>query len=284
MASLFVKDLTSLDLSDGSVIDGLVGDTLMADVVLKGELNPQNFVMDFGLVKKQIKALLDGALDHKLVIPEKTPGLAREYVKDLGEKPESIRLELPCRGGTLEYHAPREAVSFIAGDRVDVPALEAHCQEILKEQLPSNIQEVTVRLREEHRAGYFFHYSHGLKKHEGHCQRLAHGHRSTLAIWENGERNGELEKEWAARWDKKFLGTGEDLAEQEDGHHLYRTRSSQGDFLLRLPKDCCEPVPMDTTIECLADYIAGSLKEQHPESEFRVEAYEGIGKGAIAVR
>ena len=43
-----------------------------------------------------------------------------------------------------------------------------------------------------------------------------------------------------------------------------------------------EVVDCDSTVELLADWIARQLKSQSPQSSFKVIAFEGVGKGAIA--
>ncbi|MBR9870490.1 MAG: 6-pyruvoyl tetrahydropterin reductase, partial [Gammaproteobacteria bacterium] len=40
----------------------------------------------------------------------------------------------------------------------------------------------------------------------------------------------------------------------------------------------------DTTVELIAAHMADVLKAEFPADEIRVKAYEGVGKGAIAVR
>jgi hypothetical protein len=40
----------------------------------------------------------------------------------------------------------------------------------------------------------------------------------------------------------------------------------------------------DTTVELIAAHMASRIKTEYPEDSVRVKAYEGVGKGAIAVR
>ena len=56
----------------------------------------------------------------------------------------------------------------------------------------------------------------------------------------------------------------------------------QGRFEMLMPRGECEVIPADSTVECLAQYIADQLKGDWPDSNFKVFAFEGVGKGAIA--
>jgi hypothetical protein len=42
-------------------------------------------------------------------------------------------------------------------------------------------------------------------------------------------------------------------------------------------------IETDSTVENLAQHIAATLKSEHPEDDFRIEAYEGVDKGAIGL-
>ena len=58
--------------------------------------------------------------------------------------------------------------------------------------------------------------------------------------------------------------------------------ASQGYFELSISEAVIDILPVDSTVECIAQHIAQTLKLDNPDSSFRVAAYEGVGKGAIA--
>jgi hypothetical protein len=80
----------------------------------------------------------------------------------------------------------------------------------LNTTIPGDIEKLHVSLNTELIGGAFYHYSHGLKKHNGNCQRIAHGHRSKIEIFVNGTRQPEMEKNWANQWQDIYIGTQED--------------------------------------------------------------------------
>ena len=153
--------------------------------------------------------------------------------------------------------------------------------------MPDNVQVIRIRLGTEQITGTWYQYSHGLKHHCGNCQRIAHGHRSRIEISRNGARDPELEKAWAERWRDTYIGSREDLAGETTHagtpylHFAYS--SSQGAFELELPKRACQLIDTDSTVENIAGHIAASLKQEYPDDTFEVRAFEGVGKGAIAV-
>jgi hypothetical protein len=166
---------------------------------------------------------------------------------------------------------------------------------VLAKRLPGNIKDLSLTLRHEAITGAFYHYSHGLKKHDGNCQRIAHGHRSPIEIHVDGERDGELELNWAERWGDIYLGTEADKVALTDlalspraktllgEHHTgFKYMAPQGLFQLAIPTAEVEMIDTDTTVELLACYIAREVKKMVGDKFVKIVAYEGVGKGAIA--
>ena len=162
------------------------------------------------------------------------------------------------------------------------PRLEAAVRAVV----PGNVSDIAVRLREEEIVGASYRYSHGLRDHDGLCQRIAHGHRSRIQIWRDGERSRELEEQWARRWRDIYLASREDVvgggtaAGPATVRVAYAAR--EGVFDLVLPAERCEILPAETTVERIAEYIAARLKAENEHSDIVVRAYEGVNKGALA--
>lgn len=281
MATLFVDNLTVLDFSYLHPKRGMVGESWMVDLELGGDLDAQGMVFDFGEIKRAIKQTLDGLADHRLIVPSDHENL--EILHPEGH----LSLEWRYKNGTIRMRAPEDSVLLLPGEEVSKGALTLHLIDAVQKVAPDNVNEVLIHLREENLGtAPFYHYSHGLKKHEGNCQRIAHGHRSGIQIFENGRRSRYWEKLWADRWEDIYIASREDLEGtyfiDEVPHHRFRYSASQGDFELIIPEDHCYLVDSDSTVECLAEHIAVELAKEAPGKHFRVRAFEGVGKGALA--
>lgn len=281
---LFVRDLTVIDFSYLCEARGMLGESYIVDVELHGALDDTSMVLDFSHVKKIIKREIDQLVDHKLVIPEQSEALSSE-VKD-----GTHILRFNSQRGLIQMAAPQQAVAGISANKIDEQTVSEYLQQCIKPLLPANVEKVVLSLRAEQSSGFYYHYSHGLKKHDGNCQRIAHGHRSTIQIYSDNMLSPRLNKYWSERWQDIYLGTEEDLCTADalqwlsantDSYH-FRYQAAQGWFELTMPKQHCEIVSCDTTVECLADYIAAQLKQLDNTKQFKVVAYEGVGKGAIA--
>jgi 6-pyruvoyl-tetrahydropterin synthase len=282
MTILFVNRLTVIDCSYLSPTRGLVGESWQVDVELEGSLDEQGMVLDFGAVKRRIKQLIDEQFDHKLLVPADNAGLQVE------DGPHGLQLSFRLDDGRwIEHRSPRDAVRLIPCERLASDRLAQIVGDFLGPYTPDNVDAVRVRLWPETIEGAYYHYSHGLKHHDGNCQRIAHGHRSRIEILRNGQRTPTLEREWAERWRDIYIGTRADLAgrSQRDGvtYCEFAYQARQGAFGLRLPATACYLIDADSTVENIAQHIAEALKREHPADSFRVYAYEGVDKGAIGI-
>ncbi|MEH8020772.1 6-carboxytetrahydropterin synthase [Rheinheimera metallidurans] len=281
---LFVRDLTVIDFSYLCEKRGMLGESYIVDVELHGGLDQTSMVLDFSHVKKLIKRTIDELVDHKLVLPEQSAALSLSVIE------QTHILRFNSQRGLIQMAAPAQASVAIATTAINEHSITEFLQQVLKPLLPDNIDQVIFTLRPENSTSFYYHYSHGLKKHDGNCQRIAHGHRSTIQIYTDGMLAPRLNKYWSERWQDIYLATAEDVCDAAAMQHLragnddysFRYQAAQGWFELTMPKAHCEIVSCDTTVECLADYIATELKLLDQTKQYKVVAYEGVGKGAIA--
>ena len=284
---LFVNDLTVIDFSYLCTQRGMVGESWIVDLTLHGELDEQNMVLDFSKVKKQVKRIIDDTVDHKLAIPTEYSGVNVQHI----EGQDYIKVEFESVGGEkIAISSPSDAYCFVDADRIEMSHVIKHLASVIKPQLPANVKKVELSLRAEDISGFYYHYTHGLKKHDGNCQRIAHGHRSKIQIFENDMKSPRLEKEASKLWEDIYVATDEDeVAESElefisktQSQVAYKYESSQGKFELAMEKASVYSMPVDTTVELIAQYLADKLKAQYPHNSYKVVAYEGVAKGAIA--
>lgn len=275
---LFVDNLTNVDFSYLDHRRGVVGETWLANAGLDGALDSQGMVCDFGIVKKTLRNWLDEELDHRLLVPTRSPYLQLEQDSD--------RIAITWQlsdGEQIRVSGPEQAFALADVEEISTESIAAWSVLQLASAFPDSVEQLRLDFTSEAIAGAYYHYSHGLKKHAGNCQRIAHGHRSTIRVFIGSERSEEWEKKWAERWRDIYLGSREDLLTDSDWETLrFAYSAQQGDFALEIPARRCEILDCDTTVEQLAQYIATAIAAQEPGREITVRAYEGIGKGAIA--
>ncbi|WP_075185618.1 6-pyruvoyl trahydropterin synthase family protein [Teredinibacter haidensis] len=279
---LFVDNLTNIDFSFLDAQRGLVGETWLASVELDGTLDEQGMVCDFGIVKKKLREWLDTTLDHCLLVPQQSA------ILQLQEHNGSYGINWHLHSGDiLKCASPKQAITLIDAESITAQSVAQWCIQKLKAEFPDTVQSLTLKFTCETIDGPYYHYSHGLKKHKGNCQRIAHGHRSKIEIWRNGNLStGDME-EWAQQWKDIYIGTREDLCSTSESafdpdNVAFAYCSQQGEFSLSLPKKHCYLIDTDSTVELIAQHIATQLKQRYPSETIVVKAYEGIGKGAIA--
>jgi len=277
MTSLFVEQLSVIDCAYLDAQRGLVGESWIVDIELEGDLDDQSMVLDFGEVKKRLKRALDASADHTLIVPLRHPDLELQRHKG--------RISLVFHGpaaGPIEHHAPAQALTLLEAAQVDGGSLAAHLQPILAREVPANVAQLHLKLRHERIDGAYYHYTHGLKKHQGYCQRIAHGHRSRIEIRLDGDRAAALEAAWAQRWRDIYLGTREDLVRRQNGRLRFAYTAAEGAFELELPENRCDLLDGDSTVERIAEHMAVRTAAEHLHGSVEVRAYEGVMKGAMA--
>ncbi|SDG55405.1 6-pyruvoyl tetrahydropterin synthase [Onishia taeanensis] len=278
--TLFVNGLTHLDASLWCSTRGLIGVSWQVNAELDGELGEDGMLFDFGQVKPWIKSRLDDSADHTLIVPTEAPGVT---VSECSEGL-VIRTTTPY---AMEVRGPHQAFTLVPWTQITPTALAEHFSEQMLQDPPPRVSAIRLSFEDEVLSGAAYTYSHGLRRHSGNCQRIAHGHRSPLHIWQAGKRAPALEADWAERLADRYLVDASDILDDPEaaakGELTTRYRAPQGEFFLRLPRERCVTLPTATTIEQIAAWLAKKVAGETGEAT-RVQAFEGIGKGAIAER
>jgi len=278
---LFVDNLTVVDCSYLHADHLVEGESWICNVSMRGALDEQSMIMDFSTVKKVIKHAIDRMPDHSLIVPTRAEQL-KEFSCHNGIATLIWRTK---NGQELVHEAPEQAIWQLPAEAVTPQAVAEHLAACILPLLPDSIEAIEFHLYPEQLTTPYYHYSHGLKKHDGNCQRIAHGHRSKIEIWKNGVLDMANMQAIAKKWEHIYIGSAEDIVAEFEhlGEIYYRFsyQSGQGRFTLALPRSRCDILPCDSTVECIAAYLASTLKAAQPDAVFRVKAYEGVSKGAI---
>lgn len=274
---LFVDNLTNVDFSYLHPQRGLLGESWLVQLVLDGNLNEQGMICDFAIVKKAVKQWFDSCIDHALVVPTGMTNLTTRQVK--GET--TVTWQYPD-GGEFFCRSPEQAIVLVELDQVTETSLAKWCKERLLELFPEEVQGLEISFVPEAISGAFYHYSHGLQQHDGNCQRIAHGHRSRIEIFLDGQRDTGVEQQWAETFHDIYIGTRSHLLSASADEHHYCYEAPQGEFEIRLPARHCYLIDTETTVEQIACHLAAQVKLSYPDSDVMVRAFEGVGKGAIA--
>ncbi|GAK21313.1 LOW QUALITY PROTEIN: NADPH-dependent 7-cyano-7-deazaguanine reductase [Vibrio sp. JCM 19052] len=290
--NLFVNDLTVIDASYLCETRGMVGESWILDVVMHGDLNEMSMVLDFSKVKNKSKQLVDQYVDHRLLVPVKNSAVERANTKEGYTQVDLMRGEK-----SIHLHCPDEAFCFVDAQEISIESITQHIHQVLQGHLPTNVASIDVTLRHEKLDGAYYHYTHGLKKHDGNCQRIAHGHRSPIQILVDGQRDTAREEllRSVGRTSTSLLSKLVEISHLElsehaslincDTHFGFRYTTSQGDFQLAIAHSETEVLNTDTTVELLAVFIANEIAPSLEEGQsLQIIAYEGVGKGAMAFR
>ncbi len=287
--SLFLSDFTVLDYAFVDAQTGVTGDSYFVSAELLGETDKKDFILDFSLAKKMLKALVDDAFDHRLLVPVGS-GTARLS---------GGKMLIQCASGfSWEYDCPREAFELFPDSEINAEVLQHHLAAAAKAKLPANVREARFTLSSPARFSTEanFRYTHGLRFHDGNCQRLFHGHRNPIEVWVSGERAPKWEKLLATEWhDAHFVSAPTlvnrraldlPLGVRQAGHPgtaevMYQ--SGQGIFRALLPASRVILVENEPSIETMSELASETLVRHGLAGEFKVVAYEGLNKGAAFV-
>jgi len=277
---LFVDNLTNVDFSYLHPQRGLLGESWLVQLELDGSLNEQGMICDFGTVKKAVKNWFDDVVDHTLVVPAAMARLGVEQADGYTTIDWTYEDGQPFR-----CYAPDEAITLADLVEVTEVTLAQWCHDQILALFPAEyVQGLVISFRPEVVEGEYYHYSHGLQQHDGNCQRIAHGHRSTLEIFLDGRRDAVLEQQWAETLRDIYIGTQAHITAQDELLHHYAYQAPQGSFELTIPASRCYDMDTETTVELIACHLADQVKAAHPDQAVRVRAFEGVGKGAVAER
>jgi len=290
---MFVRDIDHLDAALFCPEAGIIGATWHVDVELEGMLDANGFVFDFGLVKKKFKETLKKSLDHALLLPKLSEQVSyRDGKNDIELTMKTFSAE------TWTYQCPPAAVYFINSKVVDGSSIAAALEHEMAVHLPQNVVQFKVSLREEFiQEGSVFRYTHGLPGHEGACQRLFHGHRSKIEIYENGIRNFQIEKivsEELFHNRIHILSPGQiisgNLKKFQTGSYgdmiEVSYTSSEGRFEGSIPANRCLLFENSTSIESISQNLINYILNHSsikPQGSLMVRCFEGINKGGEAI-
>lgn len=267
----------------------MVGESWIVDVILNGDLNEESMVQDFGKVKKNLKRLIDDYVDHKLCVPAEHANANIRH----DEATEQVEVTFTLHSGeNIQLCCPADAYAFIYDDIITMDSVSVYLREVIATHLPENVEGIELKLRTEVITTPFYHYTHGLKKHDGNCQRIAHGHRSKIDVLVDGKPDIESQAYWAKRWEDIYIASLEDQIAPDaltlqnklpsyNDYVCFAYESTQGYFEIVMPSKRCEIITTDSTVECLAQFIFDQQKQRQPEGNTTILAYEGVGKGAM---
>ncbi len=291
--SLFYEHVTVLDYAYLDEHLGVVGNSLIVNVEFIGKTDNEGVIFDFSKAKKKVKEIIDDECDHRLVIPQKLANINGNRM--------TFEYHYGHDDKKISYDSPLEGVCQIPYAHVSQENLKSYLENLVLAQMPETVVAIKLSFKEEVLSDKesFFHYTHGLKQHYGNCQRLLHGHRSTIKVFINDQRDYELE----ARFSREFFGGNihfclwenvknkeeiQDIVKKSDIEGRYPQIPSvrigyvgnQGEFSCTLPGDEVYFMQEETTVENLSVHFTKLTKSLHPNSRVCVYAYEGIAKGA----
>ncbi|OFZ51372.1 MAG: hypothetical protein A2381_17815 [Bdellovibrionales bacterium RIFOXYB1_FULL_37_110] len=288
---LFYENVSLLDFAYWDKQKGPVGYSVHIHIELSGQTDNDGIISDFSTTKKMVKKIIDDYVDHRMLVPKELVTIKDDEVF-IEEK---INLS-----DAFYYRAPKTAICALVESEINLTTVKQYLEEIVAKNLPPSISFVKIILEEETKASdqYWFQYTHGLKNHYGNCQRLLHGHKNPVRIWVNKQRRPDLERylvldlfketvHFAFRENLINLNEITSKGIFEGSLHDFKTvhlkyRGNQGTFELKLPGRLVHLVNTETSVENLSKYFFSIISSKCEQNDqIMIQAFEGIGKGAI---
>lgn len=270
---LFYDKITSLDCARLDENFGVIGESYFVNIEVISKPHKDGMIYDFSYFKKDIKALIDKTIDHRLVV--------LKNIKGITKKDDSVTLDYDFKDGKLSYTAPENSFCFLENE----DSLESFIEkEVLKK---FSFETVKVSLKAPNDSDETrFHYTHGLKNHNGNCQRLLHGHKGKIEIYINKKRDRSQEKDFFKRYLKESLHFAHKDDVKKIGDSICISyQSAQGTFKLTLPASHVFIMDEETTIENMTSHFLDLLRKDLKNkniNDLEIRACEGLFKGGIA--
>lgn len=293
--TIFARDVDQIDIAYLSP-EGIAGKSYHVDVSATGPLDHNGFVIDFGVLKKQIKAHLKATADHALVVPMGAPGFQLEEVAGVGSQPSTLRMHFKSAAGQYGYECPTDAIYAIGGTQLDTTELARRIIADLQPQLPEGLT-ISLSLTEKVLSdqAVAFSYTHGISRHDGLCQRLFHGHTGELQL------KGVADPSLTETLRNDCFGGGLHIASKdqlvskaahplgskgpwsESDSYFLSYAGTLGQYNAVVPKHRTLLLPATASIEHLAGYVFDQLHAHHKDkltSALELRIWEGLNKGA----
>ncbi len=296
--TLFLKDFTVLDFAYLCPKFGAQGESFWVSAELTGKLDHQGFIMDFGKCKKLLKQVVDDSLDHRLAVATKSANITK-----ISAQNNTLMVDFQFGNGMtaakfLHYAAPEQAYALLDHSEISKSAIIQYLEEKIAPKLGQNISKVRILLREEEsfQTEANFRYTHGLKLHDGNCQRLLHGHRNIIEVFVDQKKSPKHEQFLANRFENAHFATRENvknlseldlpLGERQKNHPKIAKifyNAPQGAFLADIPADTLVLLENEPSIENITAYAWKTLQKEFSLSpaSLEVHGYEGLQKGAV---
>jgi 6-pyruvoyl-tetrahydropterin synthase len=290
MTKLFYKNVTILDYAYLDEQHGPKGNSLIVDAEVDGPIDSQGMIIDFGKVKPAVKRIIDEYSDHRLFVTSKQANNYQSHLK----QDELIYQWESAQGSSclMNYKAPQEAFYLTGTETNSLKDLEKSLSELVAKYFERPELNISILLREEFSSKNsipFFHYTHGLKHHDGNCQRLLHGHSNTILVKINGEQRVDIAEKLVSLLTNQNNNVhfifNENIVKDSNEQVSLKYNARQGDFELTLPKSHTYILPCESTIEQLSQHFCQLVVENFslPGDQVEVSAFEGIAKGATTV-